>query len=538
MINFDNSPTVYWLLGYGLAGIVILSSYWKKTPESVFLALCVTLLVFMRLPVIVFNREINVDESQMLSHALTLFQDPVYWRSVDGTTIGPLDNYLLVIPRLLGFQINYTSGRAMGLMCAIGTLIFLFLTIKNWFGSSIAKRLILIPLLFLTFTQEPDFVHYSSEQLPVFLLSLSVWILSKLSIEKGNLFRNGYFLGLIAGMTPFAKLQAVPQAFVIAIMAFWICIRFYAQTRQIRLALTLIAGGLTFPVATFVWAIWHGVFSDLIDFYLLGNVIYAGGNEVSIPMQFLSIFNLSPDFKLFTYVLIAMAVAGIWQRLRQGKEMGRKGNLPVVTLTIVLLAVSGVYAVTKSGNTFIHYLNFCIVPWTLLAACMVAKSYKWIIIFPVLLLLSYFASDAMSYHKERNMNRYVSTGGITSLAESPVVAELKKYTVKDDYMVVWGWQCAYYVEAQLAQGTAENHSERSIFNHAMREKYRSRYLSDIQRTKPAVFLDAVGKNSLWVQDRESQGFETFPALADFVKANYRFAGDFDDTRLYIRNDRF
>ena len=74
-------------------------------------------------------------------------------------------------------------------------------------------------------------------------------------------------------------------------------------------------------------------------------------------------------------------------------------------------------------------------------------------------------------------------------------------------MVVWGWQCVYYVEAQLAQGTAENHSERSIFNHPMRKTYRERYLADMKRTKPAIVLDAVGKNSFWVQNKKTQGIE-------------------------------
>ena len=111
MLSFDSSPPVYWFIGYLLAGIVIISSQYKSLPDRTYLVLGIVLLVFMRLPVIVFNRELNQDESQMLSHAITLLQDPVYWRSVDGTTIGPLDNYLLVLPKLLGFQLDYSAAR-------------------------------------------------------------------------------------------------------------------------------------------------------------------------------------------------------------------------------------------------------------------------------------------------------------------------------------------------------------------------------------------------------------------------------------------
>ena len=152
------------------------------------------------------------------------------------------------------------------------------------------------------------------------------------------------------------------------------------------------------------------------------------------------------------------------------------------------------------------------------------------------MLLWFGAYDAYHFVKERKLNAFVSVEART-LAQSPVVIALKKYTEAGDYMAVWGWQCVYYVEAQLAQATAENHSERSIFSHPMQEIYRSRYLSDIQRNKPAVILDAVGKNSFWVQNKKAQGLASYPELFQYVEANYKFIGDFDDTGLYVRKDR-
>ena len=533
MINFDSAPTVYWFLGYILAGVVIVSTFYKKLPVSIFVLLSIALLTFMRLPVLVFNRELNPDESQMLSHAITLHQDPVYWRSVDGTTIGPLDNYLLVIPRLFGFQIDYTSGRVMGLLCVAGALLFLFFTMRNWFGGLLARRMLLIPLLFLSFTQEVDFVHYSSEQLPVFLLAWAIWILSRLGLENKNFVLNNYTLGFVAGVIPFAKLQAVPQAIVLVLSACWLCYNYFRQTKKFRPMLMLIAGGITFPLITFIWAWANNVLFDLVDFYLLGNVIYAGGNNnPPIPVQFFKILNLSSDFKAFTLVLLVPIFAAL---VKMVFDIRKSGNY-TVPITLLILLLSSIYAVTKSGNDFIHYLNFCIIPWTLLAAYGLDKVSKWVLVFPAFLLLWFSVNDAIPYLQERKLNNFISVNA-TELAQNTVVKELKKYTRSQDYMVVWGWQCVYYVEAQLAQGTAENHSERSIFKHNMLEKYRSRYFSDIQRTKPAVFLDAVGKNSFWVQDKKTQGFENYPILAQYINLNYKFLGTFDGTRLYIRKDR-
>jgi hypothetical protein len=532
MIHFDNCPTVYWLIGYISAGIVIFSAVNKKVSFQLFAMLSAILLVYMRLPVVMFNRELNADESQMLSHAITLLQDPVYWRSVDGTTIGPLDNYLLVIPKFFGFQIDYTSGRIMGLTCTIGSMLFLLSSLKNWFGDLTARIALLTPLLFLAFTQETDFVHYSSEQLPVLLLSIITWLLSRYETDVKKISANSYWLGFVAGLTPFAKLQAVPQALVLVLGAMWYCYQHYTHNKSFRPVLMLLLGGITFPGLALVWIIAHNVFTDLIDFYLLGNIIYASGNDkLSIPEQFIGIIRLSPDFTVFFMLLCFPAALGLWFLFQKSSRRA----LPV-SVIIILLICSGVYAVTKSGSAFVHYLNFYILPWSLLAACGMKKLNKFAIVLPILFLSWAGLSDFLSYKNQHTLNSFVSDNA-TSLAQSEVVRELKKYSKKGDYMVVWGWQCTYYVEAQLAQGTAENHSERSIFQHRMTDQYRKRYIADIQRTKPAIFIDAVGKNSLWAQNRATQGFENYPALEKYISLNYDFKGTFDDTRLYVRKDR-
>lgn len=537
MVTFDSAPTIYWLLGYLLAGAVIISAVYKIIPLKVFLVLAILLLVFMRMPVLVFNREINADESQMLSHAITLYEDPVYWRSVDGTTIGPLDNYLLVIPKLFGFQINYTSGRVMGLTCTIGALLFIFLAMKNWFGESLSRIAIMTPVIFLAFTQETDFVHYSSEQLPVFLLALTIWLLSKIMEGKNPSPVSTFFLGLTAGMMPFAKLQSVPQAMVIVLAALWVCYHYFTKTKQIKPLLFLLLGGLTFPILLFLWATANHVFGDFIDFYIFGNAIYAGENNwLSIPVQMFNLITLSPDFKIYSLVLIVPIILGIVYSFLPNSYKKSQTQF-VLPATLILLILTAIYAATKSGNTFIHYLNFCIYPWILLAAYGTAKRYKQFTIFSVIMLLWFVGNDAISYRKEHRLNAFESIGGANKLAENQVVKELKKFTKAGDYMVVWGWQCQYYVEAQLAQGTAENHSERSIFKHALQEKYLSRYLSDLNRTKPAVILDAVGKNSMWVQDKKTQGIENFPALANFIHQHYTLVSDKDDIKLFVRKDR-
>lgn len=534
MLSFDNSPTVYWLIGYLLAGFVVLASQYKAVPARAYLVTGIILLIFMRLPVIVFNRELNVDESQMLSHALTLVQDPVYWRSVDGTTIGPLDNYFLVLPNLLGFQIDYSSGRFMGLLCVAGAWLLLFSALKNWFGATIARRISIVPLLFLTFTQEVDFVHYSSEQLPVLLLAICVYQLSRFDLKNVPSMSGVYFLGLAAGAVPFAKLQAAPLAIVLVLAAFAVLFQRFRQHRELKPGISLVLGGLTVPLIFLAFTLSFDVVDDLIDFYILGNAIYAGGATwADIPSQFFKIVSLSTDFQLFTLALIVPMAIGLIRILR----LYAPGKMHFyVPFTVLFLILTSIYAVTKSGNAFIHYLNFCIIPWTLLAACGMSAVERWSLTFPVVMIGWFAGYDALHFVKERRLNAFDSVEK-THLRQSPVVTEIWKRRQDGDYIVVWGWNCSYYVEAQLAEGTAENHSERSIFAHPMRETYRKRYMSDLARTRPAFVLDAVGKNSLWVQDKKTQGIESYPELNQYIRNNYTLLGEFDDVRLYVRNDR-
>ena len=537
MLTFDSSPTVYWFLGYVLGGIIILASIYQKVPGKAYLILCLGLLAFMRMPAIVFNREINPDESQMLSHAITLFQDPVYWRSVDGTTIGPLDNYLLVIPKIFGFQINYTSGRVMGLLCCIGALICIFSVMKKWFGETTARVAFTVPIIFLAFTQESDFVHYSSEQLPVFLLAFTIWLLSKIKDIQQISSGPAFSLGLVAGMMPFAKLQSVPQAMAVVLAGLWLCYQFYNRTKEIKPLIFLLIGGLTFPFLLFSWILMNNVFQDFIDFYILGNAIYAGGSSVSqIPSQFIALVSLSSDFSAYSLILLIPIIFGLFQAFRPSVVSKNRFDF-VIPATIILLILTSIYSSTKSGNSFIHYLNFCIYPWILLAAYGIKARSKWFIGASFILLFWFAGNDALSYRREHRLNAFESVNGFNKLDKSPVVLALKRFTKPGDYMVVWGWQCKYYVEAQLAQGTAENHSERSIYKHPMQEKYLERYLSDLQRTKPAVILDAVGIYSLWVQDKKTQGIDNFPAVADYVHQHYTLVSTVDDVTLYVRKDR-
>lgn len=548
MLSFDDFPVVYFALGYVLAAGIALVAYGNRIRNQAFIFLAVSgiLVVFMRLPIVIFNQEINPDESQMIAHALTLRQYPIYWQSVDGTTIGPLDNYALLLSSFLGVALNYTSAKLVGLLCVLGSLWFFYKSVKNFFNDSVARLALLPPLFLVAFTQDADFVHYSSEQLPVLLLNLGLWLLSRLFGDYKSQSRlrpdhksgralalSGLFwLGFVLGMSPFAKIQVVPQAAVIGLFA----LVFTFQPKNFfRNAGALIVGGFTFPLLTIVWAAAYGVLDDFWDFYVLGNLIYAGGSSVMDSiLRIPSFFAKSPDFLAF---LISLGLSSLLSFFIPKKLPGNESKTPSAIIFFVCFwLVASLYAATKSGNDFVHYLNLCIYPFGLTGALFINKNAKnqQLINWTALLALLPFAS-VFGYKiiRHQPLNTYISTAD-HRVPVSDVSKLILQHATSKDRLVVWGWMCRYHVETQMPQGTAENHSERCIYPHPMREKYYQRYLADLERNRPKVFVDAV-PNSLWLNDRTTQAHEAFPKLNEFITKNYHLVGETEQTRVYVRN---
>src|SRR5262249_33545906 len=136
-------------------------------------------LFFWRAPIIAYGVELNVDESQMLAQAHKYLFDWMPWRSVDGTTSGPLNSYVLLWAHLVGLPFTYWVGRVTG-----GLLIFFTISCSELILQHTASpRYSLLgvhPLLtFYMLAWGSDFVHFSSEHLPVALLAAGAALISQ-----------------------------------------------------------------------------------------------------------------------------------------------------------------------------------------------------------------------------------------------------------------------------------------------------------------------------------------------------------------------
>ena len=546
MPYFDSYPILYWLPVYALCWGLLWLAFRPTVSQQVFVALALGLLFLLRLPSIVFNAEINPDESQMITQALTLRHDPVYFQSVDGTTAGPLNSYFLVLPGLLGLPFDFITAHLMAFGLVAVYLWLLFLTTRLWFGES-AARLALLPLVFmLGLTQNGDFLHYNSELIALVLLSGAYYLYATQLRQKYPGPGRIALAGLLLGMVPFGKLQAVPLAAVVGL--------FVALDLLSRRHLTIPAkagrigllgvGAALFPLFV-VWLTWlNGVYDDFMTFYVLGNFQYANNTS-----QWQSLLHL-PDFfrKGTEFDWLVKLTAGVWivglgLALRRNARFD--GSSWLVGGFVLTLLAATLFAITRTGSGYVHYLFFLTGPllfasgygWQQLLAN--EQLGRWVSAGAVAVFLALFGVQASErYWYGAAMNPYSSDGqdGWT-IQPSRVSEEIAKYARPGEKLVVWGWRCDYYVQTRMPQGVAENHSIRSAFAHPLLATYQQRYVCDFVRSFPPVFVDAVGQENLWMTNRKTQGHEIIQPLSKFVAAHYTCVGLVSDARIYVRKDR-
>ena len=187
----DAHHGAYWAIALGptlLLGGWILSAGKQEargpvTPRPLLIWLdAIILFLFLfawRWPFLLVANEFNPDESQLIAGAITLSHDPIFWRSVDGTTSGPLNFYVLLPLHWLGLPLDYFTARLTGLLLIGGALFACHRALANAFGRAPAWLSILPATAFFATVTHTDLIHFSTEHLPLFLMGLCFWLLTQ-----------------------------------------------------------------------------------------------------------------------------------------------------------------------------------------------------------------------------------------------------------------------------------------------------------------------------------------------------------------------
>jgi len=566
----DASPMHYWFVAWSTFSFVVVLAViaacshreraWWQHPALFSTGMLLVLLAF-RWPVLLDNRQYeDPDESEFIAGALTLRQDPIYWRSLDGTTHGPLTEWSLLAALVARKSLDFTTARIVSVLLVWVELVSVWLIFRYFYRPNAAGLLVLPLLAVHAFSHAWCFVAYCSEHVPDALLALACWPLltawRPCGLGPPSLSRL-FAAGVVLGAVPFAKLQAAPIAAVALAGGAWFALTSDTPNwrRRWRALAALVSGAATVPAIIIGAVLACGIWSDFFRCYILDNIRYAKTNKfpteevftwIEAPRMLVELGRRADGFNSFFFGVLGFGACGLlifpwltrWYRRW-------------VAFAAVLLLVA-ICAAMAPGRPYMHYLQLIIFPAGLFGGLITgaimddfgrekfSTGLPTRLVTTVILggfLISGLAPQMWWRAREPQpfIGQYTATRGV--LARSPVSAEILQHANPGERLGIWGWMPVFWVETGLIQGTRDGDDSRQIEPHEDRDYFRARYFRDFLRTRPPVFIDAVGIGNFLYEDRAECAHETFPDLRDYIANNYRLVADVEGTRIYVRNDR-
>lgn len=517
-------------------------------PWMFVVAIAFCLLAF-RWPGWLFHNEFNPDESQFIAEALTLRHDPLFWRSVDGTTHGPLDVYPLIMAGSLGLNFSYSGARVLGTFLLFVALFGCYRAARVLVGEVLARLAVIPPLCFFAFTSNGEFLQYSSEHVPVALLLLGFWLLMRgrqRDPAREHPMISWAIAGLLLGAVPLAKLQAAPVAAALllgAVVADWFTPEVSRKFRAQRLLLLL--GSAAFPTLFFAVVVWiGGVATHAWLSYITHNLDYTATDRQHTLGQMVEQLHAFARMDTSFYVFASGCIAAL-AMMFVAATLGGAAAWRAMSWPLIFAGISLVVTLLP-GRLFPHYLIFLPIPLALVIVVFFRIGWdglskvanRRIAITSLLLAFVGTTIAPQIYFRADSPHPYLGPPHAQPLsATDPVARAIRRHAAEGEALGLWGWGCRYYVYTQMRQATREAHTYQEIMPSRLRDYYRARYLRDLTRHSPPVFVDTVGVGQFGFSDRSIQAHESFPALRDFVAEHYCQTADVAGARVYVRLDR-
>lgn len=521
----------------------------RKT-EWLFLALAGATLLIWRWPVLLWPRPMNIDEGHWAACALKAARDLAPWRGFDGTTSGPLNSDVLALPALFGAEITFFSTRMIGFVLIMGAIYGFYFAAKWTLGAASARIALVAPTVFLALTWEWDFLHYSSEEFPIFLTTLGITAGTYLTISPTgkNLARLCACLvgGLFLGSAAFAKLQAGPVA---AIGALFIAIMIWHSSEspsQRWREITALVISLALPTGLITISLLStGHLNDAVISYLHSGVVHmATGTTVGLKF----FFRVAESYaafavaSLFLVLAGAVALAGRWRFTRRSTVL--------CAWAFGFLLVS-LFVIVAPRHAYPHYLLFSVLPLSYAVAMVLAFTRQaglwagketWLSAAVVGLFLVPAMGFSMTHPSPyfgETLHLFLRAHGghppfLPFQDTSAKVHAIRKHAPPGTRLSIWGWMPHYYVHTQTVMATRDAHTKPQQTPGPYQEYFQQRYLFDLRSNPPAVFVDAVAPNAFGYNDRARKGIESFPPLAAFIEENYLLKEEVEGVRVYVR----
>lgn len=553
-------PSVRYLLGlYAVIifGLGVLgkradaSSLKVKLNDAAFFLVGLVFFLLFRLPSIMLARHLNPDEAQMLAQAIKSFFTANYipWQAFDPNSSGPLNSYILAWAGALSGQVpDYPLARTVAAIL-IWVTIFMVYKINTLFFDRAACLVGTLPVfLFYAFTENHDFLHYSSELLPLTLFAAAWYVQLSGAVYRPESSWPFIMAGFMFGFLPWIKLQFV--LLTLFGMGTQVVLLLRLRRNRIKpLGLWLAAASLC-SVLHLLAIIFYGDFADFFPSYLvMGRMYNSSQNSEVFTVATWWRFMLMDDVLLrMTVQLVLFAVSACLFSLAV-RAVPAYRMVMFLGGTWLYFGVM-IWTINLSGRQFSHYLQiffpFLSILFTLatdrllagVSSCWasagvalsatrwrdrVTYDYRAVTVSVVLLVLWLGANDRLEVY---TVNRALWATHVRNAAWRSLIPA-------GATSVVWGWMPQLYVETKSVPALRDTIITYTHFgenNRCMR-----RVIDDILSNRPDFMVDAVHAGAFGVTDREAHGIHTVPEVKELLDEDYIVHGEVDGMTVYKRS---
>ena len=453
------------------------------------------------------NEILNIDESQMTANAIKLSINKFNILEFDGTSSGFINSLILTWPDFFGLDITILTTRltAIVVLALIFYIIFLYFNI-SLSNKTIAAILVLPGLLFFSFTQDPDFQHYSSELLSTLFIVFAIFV-NKLNLSEKKIFYN--FLGITGlSLILFSKTQLVPTSVIIFL---FICLSSLWKKDFFQLVINSFI--FTLPIF-FILSIYY--FNGYLEDYYINyfefpkaviskysieyNVLQRGLSSNNINSNLFNhlIFNSIAHY--FYFQIIISIILIVLSIIRKNYHKLLNFNFLLIIISIISIFSS----IIITGAVYRHYFIPLVPLTTLFVGYLLVVNIKEIkrldnlkiimIFFMFLLLLSYLTEEKKFYAK--NIKTKLNLKNINLL--SPRV--FNYLDIEKGSLYVWGWAPQLYSLSYLYPVDRATISQKNIEDYSNNEYFNQRLLNEIYKNKPDIIIDAVKPKSFYYRN--------------------------------------
>ncbi len=511
------------------------------------------LLFSARWPGLFYPIGYNPDEDQLLAAARALTTDPIFFRSAETGSSGPANVYPLLLSTLFGKMPTLFTSRIIALAILWGSLAALYGTARQLFSELSARIAVFFVCSFFALTIHWDFLHYTSELTPSFLLSLG-WFFGSLAASKNFSLHKKKLAACTAvaalSLVPFAKLQASLLSLLSALFIVGYTLFSFREPlpKKIVFLFCLILSGCAFPAGLIALFLWAGTGNYFFISYIQNALAYqsAGLGNTNAIEVFFRILQAPPpmqptDFLFFFgsfCLLLLLCFPALFLFGKRWLLLSSPADYLKLTVSFFLL-VTAFWTVVSPHRNYTHYLLFLPVPIGLMVAALISQFEK----FPLRPLQKYglfLASSAILFlpllsHRFFVPNHWPGMAKAQSSNPPSKIASaiLEADAGKNGRLCIWGYNPVYHTETGLLQATRLATSSALFNQNHLLPFFRKTYMEDLKKNSPSVFVDAVAPGQfLMMTERDVFGHEQLPELKGFVETNYSLFKEINGVRIY------